>query len=199
LLTEGRARREDRPVEASVSASMAVGSGAVMALAMVPSAVFTLRLQRHLGASSLALAGFATGYLAAWTVVGAAAMLALDGFDHAGGPALTGAAVLGAAAYQGSLARRFLHRCRSPLGLLLLHWRPGMLGATRLGGVYALWCVGCCAGLLTALVLLGFAGAAGMFAMGAVVFAEKRALPGVALSQVVAAALGVCALATVLA
>src|SRR5216117_3836230 len=123
-----------------MSAAAAVGSGVVMAIAMAPSAVFALRLERQLGAGRVGTGLFAAGYLGTWTVIGAAVMVALDRFEIAGGTALTAAAALAAAAYQGSpLARRFLHRCRSPLGLLLTHWRPGALGATRLGGIYAVW------------------------------------------------------------
>jgi predicted metal-binding membrane protein len=169
---------------------MLAASGGLMAFVMAPSALFTMRLQRHFGAGPLELGGFIAGYLVVWIVIGAAAMLAFEGLDQVGGAVVVAAVGIGAAAYQASpLARRFLYRCRSPLGLLLTSWRPGMTGAVRVGGVYGLWCAGCCAGLVAGLVVLGMMGLPGMAVMGAIVLAEKRTAFGVMLSRGVAVAL----------
>ena len=48
-----------------------------------------------------------------------------------------------------------LRRCRGPVAFILEHWRDGRLGALRMGAVHGLWCVGCCWGLMAALVALG--------------------------------------------
>jgi predicted metal-binding membrane protein len=52
------------------------------------------------------------------------------------------------------LKRACLRVCRSPLSYVLGHWRPGTLGALRLGAGHGLYCLGCC----WALMLLLFAG-----------------------------------------
>jgi predicted metal-binding membrane protein len=52
------------------------------------------------------------------------------------------------------LKRACLRVCRSPLSFLLERWRPGTLGALRLGIDHGIYCLGCC----WALMLLLFAG-----------------------------------------
>jgi predicted metal-binding membrane protein len=52
------------------------------------------------------------------------------------------------------LKRTCLRVCRSPLSYLLRHWRPGRLGALRMGIEHGAYCLGCC----WALMLLLFAG-----------------------------------------
>jgi len=52
------------------------------------------------------------------------------------------------------LKRACLRVCRTPLSYLLQHWRPGTVGAFRLGFGHGLYCLGCC----WALMLLLFAG-----------------------------------------
>jgi predicted metal-binding membrane protein len=179
-------------VDASGNAAMAVGSGVVMAAAMAPSAVFAIRLQRQLGVGYGGAAGFAAGYLALWTGLGAAAMFTVTALPASNQIAVAAPIALAAAIYQGSpFARRFLLRCRSPLGMLLSNWRPGVRGAVRLGSVYALWCAGCCGGLVVGVLALGMDGPAGMLLMGGVVLAEKRTLAGVTLSKVAAVAVAV--------
>jgi predicted metal-binding membrane protein len=184
--------------DASGSAAMAVGSGVVMAAAMAPSAFFAIRLQRQLGAGHGGVAGFAAGYLALWTGLGAAAMFTVTALPVSNQVAVAAPVALGAAIYQGSpFARRFLLRCRSPLGMLLSNWRPGVPGAMRLGSVYGLWCAGCCGGLVVGVLALGIDGPGGMLLMGGVVLAEKRTLPGVTLSKVAAVAVAVAAVSSI--
>ena len=47
-----------------------------------------------------------------------------------------------------------LGRCRSPAQFLSRHYRPGVLGALRLGLLHGAFCVGCC-WLLMALLFVG--------------------------------------------
>jgi predicted metal-binding membrane protein len=57
------------------------------------------------------------------------------------------------------------------------HWRPGARGALRLGVLHAADCIGCCAGLMVALVALGAMNMAWMLTAAVIIFIEKT-LPG---------------------
>jgi len=107
---------------------------------------------------------FAAGYLVCWTAFSAAATALQAGLVHAAlltpmmesaTPWLTAAIVLVAGVYQWSrLKRACLERCRTPVAWIVENWRPGSLGALRMGAAHGLYCVGCC----WALMLLLFAG-----------------------------------------
>jgi predicted metal-binding membrane protein len=128
-------------------------------------------------------AAFVSGYLAVWTLFGLlayglfrlirAADPAFLAWDTQG-PLVAGAAVVAAGLYQLTpLKRACLRHCRSPLHFLMHDWRPGTLGATRLGVVHGGYCVGCCAGLMVILFALGVMSVVWMAAVATVVFAEK--------------------------
>ena len=70
-----------------------------------------------------------------------------------------------------------LRHCRSPLGFLLAHWRDGYGGASRMGAVHGMWCVGCCWALMIVLVVAGAMGLPWVLLIACVVAAEKL-LPG---------------------
>jgi predicted metal-binding membrane protein len=48
-----------------------------------------------------------------------------------------------------------LRHCRTPLGFLIGHWRPGSRGAFRMGVAHGAWCLGCCWSLMTLLFFGG--------------------------------------------
>jgi predicted metal-binding membrane protein len=48
-----------------------------------------------------------------------------------------------------------LRHCRTPLGFLIGHWRPGNWGAFRMGLAHGAWCLGCCWALMTLLFFGG--------------------------------------------
>jgi predicted metal-binding membrane protein len=50
---------------------------------------------------------------------------------------------------------RCLRQCRSPLGFLLSHHRPGIRGAVRMSWQYSVFCVGCCWALFAFMVVAG--------------------------------------------
>lgn len=75
------------------------------------------------------------------------------------------------------LKRMCLRHCRSPLGFLLGHWRPGWRGSLTLGWSHALYCLGCCWALMVVLVAAGAMGLVWVLLVAAVVAAEKM-LPG---------------------
>ncbi|WP_458187579.1 DUF2182 domain-containing protein [Haladaptatus sp. NG-WS-4] len=50
---------------------------------------------------------------------------------------------------------RCLEHCRSPLGFLMQHRRPGARGAARMGFDHGLFCLGCCWALFAFMVVVG--------------------------------------------
>ena len=140
---------------------------AMMAAMMLPSAIPAVALYSRLARDRTTLAplAFASGYLAVWTAAGpvawgwapAGAHVAGDVLAwHRGGRWLAGAALLCAAAYELTpLKEACLSKCRTPLGLMLGSWRPGPLGAFRLGVTSGAWCAGCCWALMASLFALG--------------------------------------------
>jgi predicted metal-binding membrane protein len=123
------------------------------------------------------------GYLLSWTIWGLAAFglihaaRALFGdflpWDGAGRWVAAGV-VLAAAAYQLTpLKNACLTRCRGPLMFVIENWRPGAIGALRMGVVHGAWCVGCCWALMAALFALGVMSLGWMAAIAALIAIEK--------------------------
>lgn len=71
---------------------------------------------------------------------------------------------------------------------MLGRWRPGRVGAGRMGAEHGAHCVGCCFGLMLVLFVLGLMSLALMAVVAAVVFADKVLPVGDRLPRVVAAA-----------
>lgn len=137
---------------------------------------------QHTGVA-LSASIFTAGYLLAWTGYGLIAYVIYRGIGAlqlAGlswistGPYLAGAIIVIIGVYQLTpLKRACLRHCRSPLHFMLHGWRPGLSGALRMGVVHGIWCVGCCAGLMLLLFVLGVMSLGWMGILTAVVFAEK--------------------------
>lgn len=96
---------------------------------------------------------FGFGYLVTWTgfsllataVQGGLQSLHLLGHGGLTQAVLGGTVLIAAGLYQWSPAKaRCLEHCRSPLGFLMAHWRPGLAGAWHLGLSHGLYCIGCC-------------------------------------------------------
>ena len=142
---------------------------------------------------------FVAGYLAVWAAVGLAAYGVYRAFVSAGtdwlawdgaGPYVAGGALLVAGLYQMTPLKDIcLRHCRSPLHFLLHDWRPGRVGAVRMGVQHGAYCLGCCWGLMLALFALGVMSLFWMAAVGAVILLEKLAPRGQQLSRLVAASL----------
>jgi hypothetical protein len=62
------------------------------------------------------------------------------------------------------------------------HWRPGRLGALRMGVIHGGWCVGCCWALMAALFALGVM-SLGWMAFIAALIALEKLLPWKALAN----------------
>ena len=126
---------------------------------------------------------FVCGYLLTWTaagVVGYAVIevgraLSLDFLSwDAAGPYVAGGVIAAAAVYQLTpLKEVCLRHCRNPMMFLLSHWRPGRLGALRMGVEHGGWCVGCCWGLMVVLFALGVMSIGWMVFVAALIAIEK--------------------------
>ena len=108
---------------------------------------------------------FLVGYLLIWAgfSLGAAGLqwvLELRGLVSATmmtatSGALGGAILLAAGLYQFTpIKQACLRHCRSPVHFLSKHWRPGPMGALRMGVAHGIYCLGCC-WFLMALLFFG--------------------------------------------
>jgi predicted metal-binding membrane protein len=126
---------------------------------------------------------FVGGYLVTWAAAGLfgyglfEAVRSLDpGFlawDE-GGRYVAAGVILGAALYELTpLKDVCLRKCRNPFMFLLEAWRPGRLGALRMGIEHGAWCVGCCWALMAALFALGVMSIGWMVLIAAFIALEK--------------------------
>lgn len=162
--------------------------GVMMAAMMLPSALPMIGLyaatQRPVPRRvdrATRVAVFTLVYIVLWAATGIPIYLAgvvLDVSASGGLPYGVAAALLAAGLFQLSpLKRACLQACRSPLGFLLGHWRPGWWGSLRMGGAHAAYCLGCCWALMVVLVAAGAMGLAWVLLIAAGVAGEKL-LPG---------------------
>jgi predicted metal-binding membrane protein len=167
-----------------------------MALMMLPSAAPLLRLDYATERSGVRTTVLGAGYLTTWLAMASAVavldvligMPLMDSHEQV----VVVAALAVAAVYQASpLKRRCLARCRSPLSRIFHGWRDGVGGAFRMGAENGLWCVGCCIGLVVALLVLGAMSVFWMALFFVAVTLEKTAPFGPALSRALVAALAV--------
>ena len=126
---------------------------------------------------------FVAGYLVTWAAAGLVgyglyqlgSAITGDAFSwDNGGPYLAGGVIVGAAIYQLTpLKDVCLRHCRSPFMFLMKHWRPGRLGALRMGLIHGGWCVVCCWALMAALFALGVMSLGWMAFIAALIAIEK--------------------------
>ena len=170
----------------------------MMVAMMAPSAAPTILLYGQVQRRASAMAGaaaiaptgaFAAGYLLVWLGFSLAAALTQWALAHARLIAaaamdsqsrrLSGGLLLAAGVYQlTSLQAGCLSHCRSPAAFLTRHWRPGPLGALRLGVLHGAYCVGCCWVLMALLFVGGVMNLAWIAALTLLVSAQKLAPKG---------------------
>jgi predicted metal-binding membrane protein len=111
------------------------------------------RKQREKGAPYVPTAIFAAGYALVWGAFSLLAVGAQWGLERSGlmssmmsTSVMLGAGLLIAAGiYQLTpLKHACLRHCRSPIFFISRHWRPGDLGALRMGVEHGAFCTGCC-------------------------------------------------------
>jgi predicted metal-binding membrane protein len=133
----------------------------MMVAMMLPSAAPMLllfarvnRAQKARDRPYVATGIFAAGYLAAWGGFSALAAGLQWGLEESGllSPMMTttsywlgGAILLAAGGWQLTPIKGVcLRHCRSPLSFIAQQWRPGRLGAFRMGIEHGAFCLGCC-------------------------------------------------------
>jgi predicted metal-binding membrane protein len=147
---------------------------------------------------------FVAGYLGAWLSVGVVAfvidrlLVSIAGgvlaWDR-GGPVVAGVTAIAAGLYELTpLKRACLRHCRTPLQFVMHGWHEGRLGALRMGLEHGLVCIGCCAGLMVILFVLGVMSVLWMAIIAGVIAAQKLLPFGVLLTRAVAVALVVLGL-----
>lgn len=163
---------------------------AMMTPAASPTILLYARVHRHARAQgqpaaiSAPTAVFATGYFLAWLGFSVVATALHQALQLAGVISATtmdsqvrwvsGLVLVATGAYQLSpLKNACLSHCRSPAAFLSRHWRPGALGALRLGALHGAYCVGCCWMLMALLFVGGVMNLAWIAALSLLVLAEK--------------------------
>ena len=164
----------------------------MMVAMMLPVAASTILLYARAaahrappGAVGPPTAFFLAGYLIVWAFfsAGATALTAL--LEQVGllapetmGSAsrwLSGGVLIAAGLYQLSPAKNAcLSHCRSPADFLSRHYRPGWVGACRLGLIHGAYCVGCCWVLMALLFVGGVMNLAWIAVLTLFVAAEKH-------------------------
>lgn len=77
-----------------------------------------------------------------------------------------------------------LRHCRSPVGFVSTHWRPGIGGAIRMGIDHGVFCLGCCWFLMALLFYAGVMNLIWIIGLAVLVLAEKLLPAGVAFGRV---------------
>src|SRR5262245_2119730 len=160
----------------------------MMAAMMLPSALPMIALYgatqrgtdgpiRRIGRVAL----FTLVYLGIWAMTGVPMYLASTWLAAQTGTGLgygiAGVLVVAGIFQLSPLKQVCLRHCRSPVGFLLGHWRPGWRGSLALGWAHAVYCLGCCWALMVVLVVAGAMGLPWVLLIAAAVAAEKL-LPG---------------------
>jgi predicted metal-binding membrane protein len=151
------------------------------------------------GSALPSTAVFVAGYLLAWTgfsLVATAAQWALDRAALlspmlvAESPRLGAALMVAAGVYQLTPWKgACLRHCRAPAHFFAQHFRPGRLGALRLGLHHGLYCLGCCWALMGLLFVGGVMNLVWIAAIALFVLAEKLIPRGVGGGRLAGAAL----------
>lgn len=165
----------------------------MMVAMMLPSAAPTILLyartaSRNSEAAPPATGAFVAGYLIAWGVFSALAAALQLLVQRAGfvspmtmattTPWLAGGVLVLAGVYQITPFKdECLRQCRHPAQFLIRHYRPGQLGALRMGVIHGAYCVGCC-WMLMALLFAGGIMNIAWIALITVLVAAEKLLPG---------------------
>jgi predicted metal-binding membrane protein len=111
------------------------------------------RKQREKGSPYVATGVFAAGYVLVWGIFSLIAVAAQWGLERSGllsamastNVVLGAGLLIAAGIYQLTpLKHACLRHCRSPITFITHHWRPGEIGALRMGVEHGAFCTGCC-------------------------------------------------------
>jgi predicted metal-binding membrane protein len=170
----------------------------MMGAMMLPSAIPMLVTYRRVAArqtpqTQSSHRWFLAAYLLAWAMFSVAAALLQWGFQRADvlshmlklhGSLIGGSILIAAGAYQLTpLKAACLHKCRTPIGFLVTHWRPGKAGAIQMGLKHGQYCIGCCWALMMVLFVGGVMSLVTIAVLSVIVAIEKIAPRGELLSK----------------
>ncbi len=126
---------------------------------------------------------FVLGYLIAWTVYSALAIMVQWGLHNAAllthtlvitSPLLGAVLLVAAGIFQWTPLRdACMTQCRSPFGFIMTQWREGHRGALIMGLKHGIYCVGCCWMLMILSFVLGVMNVVWMAALTAFMVLEK--------------------------
>ena len=183
--------------------------GVMMVAMMYPSSVPLFRLYyRTLDGvtkqgKAARVGAFMGTYALVWTLTGVVplvvnAVVPIAAVANEHGTLLFGASLLGLSAYQLSPYKyRCLRYCRSPLGFLMGHHRPGIRGAARMSWQFSVFCVGCCWALFAFMVVVGSMNVVWMALVTVVLSVERTVAWGERLAAAVGTLAGVAGVALV--
>lgn len=172
----------------------------MMGAMMLPSAVPMLMVHRRIAArkdptTANAHRWFLLGYLVDWALFSAAAAGAQWGFQSADvlshmlvirDPIFAGCILIAAGIFQfTSIKAACLSKCRTPIGFVLTEWRPGRVGAFRMGLKHGQYCIGCCWALMIVLFVGGVMSLATIAALSSLVLIEKLVPRGQMVAKVI--------------
>jgi predicted metal-binding membrane protein len=151
--------------------------------------------RKDLQTSLVPTAAFTLGYLSAWAIFSAIATALQWSFEGIGvlspmmmnstNQVFAGLVLLFAGVYQLTpLKHACLEHCRSPIGFLSHHWRPGTWGAFEMGMSHGVYCLGCCWGLMAILFFGGIMNLYWIIGLALIVLMEKVLPLGQSLSYV---------------
>jgi len=169
------------PAFTTVAAMWWVMMVAMMIPAASPAILLYAHVHRHSGGveSAPPTAAFLAGYLACWLgfalIAGGLQSWLVPPMSMALASRAAAAGLLIAAGlYQMSpFKAACLSHCRSPASFLSRHYRPGSVGAFRLGVLHGAYCVGCCWLLMTLLFVGGVMNLIWIVGLSLLVAAEK--------------------------
>lgn len=189
----------------------------MMVAMMLPSAspmvLLYARVVRHAerqGRASRAAASvvaFASAYLALWILFSLLAVVAQWALEHLGAmsammslraTSLSGGVLIAAGLYQLTpLKAACLRQCRGPAQFIAAHWRPGVIGAWRMGFIHGVYCIGCCAALMLLLFVGGVMNLVWIAGLTLLVAIEKLVPFGVVAAKAMAVLLIACGVALI--
>lgn len=197
-------------------AAVVIAGWTLMVLAMMlPTALPMVAVVGSIGhrrrATGRLVSALVAGYVSTWVAVGGVAFLgdslvhvAEDNWEVVSRSAwmLAPASLAAASAFQLSpLKDQCLRKCRSPRMVVLSRWRGRrpVREALLLGVEHGRHCVGCCWALMLVMFAVGGGNLGVMLAVGVAMAVEKNAPKGHLLTRPIALALGVAAIAAVVA
>jgi predicted metal-binding membrane protein len=157
----------------------------MMAAMMLPAAAPMVLAYGRRALRADATGAFAGAYLLTWLAAGLAGYAAIEAVRSlnlgflgwgSGGRYVAGGIIVLAGLYQLTAAKeKCLRRCRDRRSFMHQHWRPGRVGAVRMGLAHGGYCIGCSWALMATLFALGVMSLTWM-AMIAVLIAVERVL-----------------------